>query len=205
MNDLICPADGKISQLGQISEGEIFQAKGHHFSVQDLLGIDPKQADVFKEGSFLTVYLAPPDYHRVHMPMDAHLTQMIYIPGRLFSVNFKTASRTPNLFARNERVVTLFETSVGKMAVILVGAMIVGSMETVFAGTITPPRRKELQKWNYEHPIHFRRGEELGRFKLGSTVIVLFEREKIVWDPCLKSTRPVKMGEKLGIIRPDRW
>ncbi len=203
--DLVSPADGCISQLGNIDHHQIFQAKGHHFTVQDLLGGDQKLAETFIDGSFLTVYLAPKDYHRVHMPIDGHLLQMIYVPGKLFSVNFKTAACTPNLFAQNERVIAIFQTSIGKVAVILVGAMIVGSIETVWAGTILSPRQSSVENWHYDQPIHLRRGEELGRFKLGSTVIVLLENEKVTWDSHLASTNPVCMGEKLGVLKPDQW
>lgn len=205
IHDLVSPADGQISQMGRIEQGQIFQAKNHYFSVQSLLGNNLQEAALFKEGSFLTLYLAPADYHRVHMPLDGHLSQMIYIPGTLFSVNGKTANCTPNLFARNERVVTLFDTSIGRVAVILVGAMIVGSIETVWAGTITPPRKQSVQCWNYDSPIYLKRGEEIGHFKLGSTVILLFEKETVVWDPDLIANHILKMGQKIGIFKPARW
>jgi len=205
IHDLISPADGQISQLGQIEQNQIFQAKGHRFSAQDLLGGDPKQTEPFINGSFLTVYLAPENYHRVHMPIDGYLSQMLYIPGRLFPVNFKTTACTPNLFARNERVIAFFNTSIGRVAIVLVGAMIVGSIETVWAGTITPPRVGEQRVWNFDTPIHLKRGEEIGRFKLGSTVILLFERDKVFWEPSLTTTHPVLMGQRLGTFKPDRW
>ena len=202
--DLISPADGQISQMGKIEQGQIFQAKSHYFSVQNLLGNNFKDAELFKEGSFLTVYLAPADYHRVHMPLDGHLSQMVYVPGSLFSVNGKTAECTPGLFARNERVITFFDTSIGRVAVILVGAMIVGSIETVWAGTITPPRKQSLHTWHYDNPIYLKRGEELGHFKLGSTVILLFEKDTVLWDLTLAATSVVQMGQRIGMFKPDR-
>lgn len=203
--DLISPADGQISQLGKIEQGQIFQAKNHYFSVQSLLGNAFKEAELFKEGTFVTIYLAPADYHRVHMPLDGHLSQMIYVPGSLFSVNGKTADCTPNLFARNERVITFFNTSIGRVAIILVGAMIVGSIETVWAGTVTPPRKKSVHTWNYDNPIYLKRGEEIGHFKLGSTVILLFEKDTIAWDPNLAAIHTLQMGQRIGAFKPDRW
>ena len=206
LNVLVCPADGEISQLGAIEDGRIIQAKNHNFTVQDLLGGDAKYALPFRQGSFMTVYLAPKDYHRVHMPVDGVVSEMIYIPGQLFSVNNKTATNIPNLFARNERVVVFFNTSVGRVAMVLVGAMIVGSIETVWAGTVTGQQNQNLpiQHWHYDSPIHYRRGEEMGRFKLGSTVIVLFEQNKVVWDPEFMASTMVQMGQRLGVLKPDQ-
>ncbi len=205
IHDLISPADGQISQIGKIQQGQIFQAKGRHFTVQNLLGNNSKEAEIFKDGAFLTIYLAPENYHRVHMPLDGHLSQMIYIPGRLFSVNAKTVDCISNLFARNERVIALFNTSIGRVAIVLVGAMIVGSIETIWAGTITPPRKQSIHTWNYDNPIYLKRGEEMGHFKLGSTVILLFERETTVWDPNLTTTHAIHMGQRIGVFKPDRW
>ncbi len=205
IHDLISPVDGQISQLGAIQAGKIFQAKGHDFSTAELLGGNTTLAEPFAQGSFLTVYLAPKDYHRVHMPIDGALIQMIYVPGSLFSVNTKTTHCTPNLFARNERVIAVFNTSIGRVVVVLVGAMIVGSIEMISAGTITPPRHKSIHTWNLDHPIHLKRGEELGRFKLGSTVIALFEENKVTWDPPFAPTEPVLFGQKLGSFKPDQW
>lgn len=206
IHDLVSPVDGQISQLGTIAEGKIFQAKGHHFTAEELLGGDTTLAESFVNGSFLTVYLAPKDYHRVHMPIDGVLTQMIYVPGSLYSVNFKTTSCTPNLFARNERVIAIFNTSIGRVAVVLVGAMIVGSIEMISTGTITPPRLKSIQIWDHlEHPIYLKRGEELGRFKLGSTVILLFEENKVTWDPPFAATALVQFGQRIGSFKPDQW
>ena len=205
IHDLISPVDGQISQLGAIQAGKIFQAKGHDFSTTELLGGDTALAEPFAQGSFLTVYLAPKDYHRVHMPIDGALIQMIYVPGSLFSVNTKTTHCTPNLFARNERVIAVFNTSIGRVVVVLVGAMIVGSIEMISAGTITPPRHNSIHTWNLDHPIHLKRGEELGRFKLGSTVIALFEENKITWDPPFAAAEPVLFGQRLGSFKPDQW
>lgn len=201
LHDLISPVDGCISQLGNIHETQIFQAKNHYFSVQALLG-GHAQAKPFLNGSFLTAYLAPKDYHRVHMPIDGHLEQMIYVPGQLFSVNFETADEIPGLFARNERVITFFNTSIGKVAVVLVGAMLVSSIETVWAGTISPPRRKAIQIWDYQNPIRLERGAELGLFKLGSTVIVLFEPNAIDWDPGFSTNSNILVGQRLGSFKP---
>ncbi len=205
LHDLVSPADGCISQIGQIHEDQIFQAKGHYYTVANLLGNDSTLTKPFQNGSFLTVYLAPKDYHRVHMPVDGYLSHMLYVPGKLFSVNTKTAECTANLFAKNERVIAFFNTSLGRVAVILVGAMIVGSIETVWAGTITPPRQQTPHLWNYDHPIFLRRGEEMGRFKLGSTVILLFEENAVSWDSGLTAEAPVLMGQRIGTIKPDRW
>lgn len=205
IHDLVSPVDGQISQMGAIEKGKIFQAKGHHFTAEELLGGDSALAEPFVKGSFLTVYLAPKDYHRVHMPIDGALTQMIYVPGSLFSVNTKTTNCTPNLFARNERVIAIFNTSIGRVAIVLVGAMIVGSIEMISAGTITPPRSKSIHVWNIDEPINLKRGEELGRFKLGSTVIVLFEENKVTWDPPFAATEPVQLGQRLGSFKPDQW
>ena len=198
---ILCPADGAISQLGPIEHGRVFQAKGHSYSVTELLGGDSQRAAPFMGGDFATVYLSPKDYHRVHMPLAGTLREMIYVPGRLFSVNQTTAENVPELFARNERVVCLFDTERGPMAVVLVGAMIVASIETVWAGLITPPKR-ELKTVRYDEaaraPIHLEKGAELGRFKLGSTAIVLFGPEQVKWASELGANSPVRMGQLLA-------
>ncbi|SHM29017.1 archaetidylserine decarboxylase [Pseudomonas punonensis] len=198
---VLCPADGAISQLGRIEHGRVFQAKGHSYSVTELLGGDSERAALFMGGDFATVYLSPKDYHRVHMPLAGTLREMIYVPGRLFSVNQTTAENVPELFARNERVVCLFDTERGPMAVVLVGAMIVASIETVWAGLITPPKR-ELKTVRYDEaaraPISLEKGAELGRFKLGSTAIVLFGPEQVKWAEELGANSPVRMGQLLG-------
>ncbi len=201
-NSVVSPADGLIAQIGNIQQQNIIQAKGHNYSVLDLLGGDTINAANFNNGSFATIYLAPHDYHRVHMPLTGRLTQMQYIPGKLFSVNTHAAENIPNLFARNERVVTMYETNAGKMAVILVGAMIVGSIETIWAGTICPPHFTSINTWQYENNdfqhIEIAKGAEMGRFKLGSTVIVLFEQNSVVWEQTARINGLVKIGQKIG-------
>lgn len=190
---VVSPADGAISQLGKIDDGDIFQAKGQSFSVEKLIG-DPQLAAPFKNGEFATVYLSPKDYHRVHMPFAGTLTETLYIPGELFSVNQTTAENIPGLFARNERMVCLFDTTVGRMAVVLVGAMIVAGIETVATGKVKPTGRLELN----HHDMVLAKGDELGRFYLGSTAVVLFEPNKIAWDSNFRANSTVVMGEALG-------
>lgn len=198
---ILSPADGAISQLGTIEHGRIFQAKGHSFSTVELLGGDAERAAPFMGGQFATVYLSPKDYHRVHMPLGGTLKEMVYVPGRLFSVNQTTAENVPELFARNERVVCLFDTERGPMAVVLVGAMIVASIETVWAGLVTPPKR-ELKSTRYDAPargpIELAKGAEMGRFKLGSTAIVLFGPNQVQWAEELCAGSAVRMGQLLG-------
>lgn len=174
---IVSPADGAISQLGKIEAGDIFQAKGQSFSVEKLIA-DPQLAEPFKNGEFATVYLSPKDYHRVHMPFAGTLTETLYVPGELFSVNQTTAENIPGLFARNERMVCLFDTELGRMAVVLVGAMIVAGIETVATGKVKPTGRLELN----QHNLFLEKGAELGRFYLGSTAVILFEENKIQWD-----------------------
>lgn len=187
-----------VSQLGPITDGTLIQAKGHTYEAVELLGGDAELAAEFNDGHFATLYLSPKDYHRVHMPCDGTLRQMIYVPGELFSVNPLTAQNVPNLFARNERVVCIFDTAYGPMAQVLVGATIVGSIETVWAGTITPPRSPRLHVWNYpaegEQAISLKKGEEMGRFKLGSTVINLFAKDAIAFVEGLEPGQPTRMG-----------
>ncbi|WP_199774842.1 archaetidylserine decarboxylase [Pseudoalteromonas sp. T1lg48] len=170
------PVDGAISQLGDILDGQLVQAKGHYYSLQALLGGKEADAEPFWGGKFATIYLAPKDYHRIHMPVDGTLKRMIYVPGDLFSVNPLTAQNVPNLFARNERVVAIFDTEIGPLAMVLVGATIVASIETVWAGTVTPPAGKDVFSWDYpstgDRAVHLKKGEEMGRFKLGSTVVL---------------------------------
>ena len=203
--DIASPADGAISQIGQIEQEKLFQAKGHYYTLNQLLGGDENSAQHFKNGHFATIYLSPKDYHRVHMPVTGTLKKMIYVPGRLFSVNTLTAQNVPSLFARNERVICLFDTELGPMAVILVGAMIVASIETVWAGLITPPKR-QLKQFTYPQAeeIRLEKGEEMGRFKLGSTVIVLFGENVVNWTEDLKEQSPVVMGQTLGEANPNR-
>ncbi|HEX5840962.1 MAG TPA: archaetidylserine decarboxylase [Pseudomonas sp.] len=198
---VLCPADGAVSQLGKIEHGRIFQAKGHSFSLVELLGGDSERAAPFMGGEFATIYLSPKDYHRVHMPLAGTLKEMVYVPGRLFSVNQTTAENVPELFARNERVVCLFDTERGPMAVVLVGAMIVASIETVWAGLVTPPKRT-LKSVRYDEaaraPVVLEKGAELGRFKLGSTAIVLFGAEQVQWAAELAANSSVQMGQRLA-------
>ncbi len=194
---IISPADGAISQIGAITADKIFQAKGHDYSVTTLLGGDEQRAAAFVGGQFATVYLSPKDYHRVHMPFTGKLTQMIYVPGDLFSVNTTTAENVPNLFARNERVVCLFDTEVGQMAVVLVGAMIVAGIATAWAGNLAP-QGKNVVTTNYDGSIILKKGDELGRFYLGSTAIVLFGANVMQWRDNLTATTPVRMGEAMG-------
>lgn len=203
-NAVLCPADGAVSQLGKIEQGRVFQAKGHSYSVIELLGGDSQRAAAFMGGEFATIYLSPKDYHRVHMPLTGTLREMVYVPGRLFSVNQTTAENVPELFARNERVVCLFDTERGPMAVVLVGAMIVASIETVWAGLVTPPKRA-LKTFSYDEaaraPITLEKGAEMGRFKLGSTAIVLFGPDQVQWAETLTANSPVQMGQHLGTPR----
>jgi phosphatidylserine decarboxylase len=198
-NAIACPADGCISQIGAINNGYIFQAKGQEYNLLELVGGDIDIAKQFVDGSFATVYLSPKDYHRVHMPLGGTLQIMTHVPGDLFSVNETTASHVPRLFARNERVVALFNTEHGPMAVILVGAMIVASIETVWAGLVTP-KKKQIQTTHYNNTddIYLEKGEEMGRFKLGSTAIVLFGKGAAEWNNDLVANSPVMMGEKMG-------
>ncbi|GLZ85298.1 phosphatidylserine decarboxylase [Pseudomonas sp. BN414] len=198
---ILCPADGAISQIGPIEHGRCFQAKGHSFSVLELLGGDADRAAPFMGGEFATVYLSPKDYHRVHAPLGGTLREMVYVPGRLFSVNQSTAENVPELFARNERVVCIFDTERGPMAVVLVGAMIVASIETTWAGLVTPPKR-ELKTFSYDEsaraPITLEKGDEIGRFKLGSTAIVLFGPDQVNWAESAWPGSQVRMGQLLA-------
>lgn len=203
-NLLVQPADGAISQLGPIEGNQIFQAKGHHYSLEALVAGSPQMSDVFRDGAFVTTYLAPKDYHRVHMPCNGILREMIYVPGDLYSVNPLTARNIPNLFARNERVICLFDTDFGPMAQILVGATIVGSIETVWAGTITPPRDGAIKRWtwpaaNEEGAVVLLKGQEMGRFKLGSTVINLFAPGKVQLAASLAAESVTRMGQPLAM------
>ena len=199
VNSVISPADGAVSQLGRIESGRVFQAKGQTFSVLELLGGDADAAAAFADGEFITGYLSPRDYHRVHMPFAGTLTKMTYVPGDLFSVNTVTAEEVPRLFSRNERVVCHFNTSVGPMVVVLVGAMIVASIETTWAGLVAPLRRKIIStRYTDVQPVHLAKGDELGRFLLGSTAIVLFPRGTVGWNSDLAALEPVKMGEAIG-------
>ncbi len=195
----VCPVDGAISQFGAIHQGQIFQAKGHDYSATALVGGDSQLAAQFHNGSFATIYLSPRDYHRIHMPCDGRLMRMIYVPGDLFSVNPATARGVPGLFARNERVVCLFESPHGPFILTLVGATIVGSMATVWQGVINPPRTGEVREWTYaDQNINLKKGEEMGRFLLGSTVVLLFPADTLAFNPAWAPAGPVCMGEMMG-------
>ncbi len=202
-NAVVSPADGAISQLGRIVGSDLLQAKGRHFSLYELLGGDSALAQEFVNGDFATVYLSPKDYHRVHMPFTGTLREMIYVPGRLFSVNQATTRQIADLFARNERAICVFDTAHGPMVVILVGAMIVAGIETVFAGQVTPLART-VQRTRYQldsrGPITLNTGDELGRFYLGSTAILLFPEGGVSFSPNLGPDVPVRMGEKIGSL-----
>ncbi|BCE02066.1 archaetidylserine decarboxylase [Marinicellulosiphila megalodicopiae] len=197
-NGFACPADGAISQLGDIKQGRIFQAKGFDFTCEELLA--GENVALYQNGKFATVYLSPKDYHRVHMPCDGKLTAMTYIPGDLFSVNTQTSENVPRLFSRNERVVAHFETPHGPMAMVLVGAMVVASIETVWAGLVAPLKRQIKHQPYPLEQIELKKGEEMGRFLLGSTVVLLFGNEQIQWLDSLESQSEVTMGEKIAKI-----
>jgi len=202
--DLVCPADGAISECGAIAGEQIFQAKGHHYSTQALLGGDTGLAKKFENGAFATIYLSPRDYHRIHMPCAGRLVRMIHVPGSLFSVNPLMASKIPGLFARNERVVCVFESEQGPFALVLVGAVIVGSVETVWHGVVTPPHNRRVSFWNYggsENIVELAQGAEMGRFKLGSTVVALFSRRDTRFAPDWLPAKQVRMGEAMGYFR----
>lgn len=196
--NIISPVDGAISQMTAIDHNTIIQAKGQGYSIEALLG-DSDMASQFENGNFTTLYLSPRDYHRIHMPVDGTLKKVIHVPGRLFSVNPATVHNVPALFARNERVVCLFETPVGPMAFVLVGAIFVASMETVWQGEITPPTHHEIRSWDYnDNPVNLKQGEEMGRFNMGSTVIMLFGKNAMQWLEEHNETDPVIMGQLIG-------
>ena len=211
---LVCPVDGAISQFGGIERDQIFQAKGHHYSTTALVGGDAALAAPFENGHFATIYLSPKDYHRIHLPCDGRLLRMIHVPGDLFSVNPATARGVPGLFARNERVVCVFDSAHGRFVLTLVGATIVGSMATVWHGVVNPPRRASLREWRYEDQnIALKQGDEMGRFLLGSTVVLLFPRDAgdagdagdardprggLRFNPAWSAARPVRLGEAMA-------
>jgi phosphatidylserine decarboxylase len=195
----VCPVDGAISQFGRIDRDQIFQAKAHHYTTQALVGGDALLAAQFENGSFATLYLSPKDYHRIHMPCRGILRRMIYVPGSLFSVNPVTARAIPGLFARNERVVCVFESAHGPFVLALVGATIVGSMATVWHGVVNPPRLANIREWRYdEKPIVLEQGAEMGRFLLGSTVVMLFPRDTLQFNPVWEAARSIRMGELMA-------
>jgi phosphatidylserine decarboxylase len=195
----ICPVDGAISQFGRTDRDQILQAKGHHYAITALVGGDGKLAERFEHGSFATLYLSPRDYHRVHMPCDGRLVRMVYVPGTLFSVNPITARAVPGLFARNERVVCVFDTPHGPMVLVLVGATVVGSMATVWHGTVNSPRPGRVREWDYEDgEVELARGEEMGRFMLGSTVVVLLPNIPLVFNASWAPGGAVHLGEAMA-------
>lgn len=197
--DLVCPVDGAISQFGAIERDQIFQAKGHHYSTTALVGGDAALAAEFDNGHFATLYLSPKDYHRIHMPCDGRLRRMIHVPGDLFSVNPATARGVPGLFARNERVVCVFDSARGPFVLTLVGATIVGSMATMWHGVVNPPRSAQLREWHYsDQNVSIKKGAEMGRFLLGSTVVLLFPRGPLRFNPSWAPARPVRLGEAMA-------
>ena len=195
----VCPVDGAISQFGTIEREQIFQAKGHSYTTTALLGGQAELAQAFQDGHFATLYLAPKDYHRIHMPCEGTLTRMVHVPGDLFSVNPVTARGVPGLFARNERVICLFDTAHGPLALVLVGATIVGSMATVWHGVVNPPRPGTVREWRYAPgEVRLRQGEEMGRFLLGSTVVLLWPKASLEFNPAWAAERAVQVGEKMA-------
>ncbi|MEO5573224.1 MAG: archaetidylserine decarboxylase [Gammaproteobacteria bacterium] len=201
--EIACPVDGSVSQVGAIDDTRIFQAKGHYYHLEQLLGGSAARAQVFKDGQFASLYLAPKDYHRIHMPCSGRLREMIYVPGHFFGVNASTACVVPGLFARNERVICIFDTDAGPMALILVGALFVASMETVWAGVVTSNSRNTITVWDYHDtatPVVLEHGAEMGRFNMGSTVIVLFAQGSMQWDAAIKPAAKIQMGQVLGRV-----
>ena len=193
--DLVCPVDGAISQFGRIERDQIFQAKGHSYSTTALVGGDAALGGLFEDGHFANIYLSPKDYHRIHMPCAGRLTRMVYVPGELFSVNPVTAQGVPGLFARNERVVCVFESVRGPFVLVLVGAAIVGSMATVWQGVICPPRGR-VREWRYDdQSVELQQGDEMGRFLLGSTVVMLFPKGPLSFNPGWAPAGSVRLGE----------
>ena len=196
---LVCPVDGAISQFGPIAKDQVFQAKGHSYSTTALVGGDAALGARFENGHFATLYLSPRDYHRIHMPCAGSLTRMIHVPGELFSVNPTTARGVPGLFARNERVVCVFESAQGPFVLVLVGATIVGSMATVWHGQVNPPRPGTLRQWDYAPgQVSLQKGEEMGRFLLGSTVVMLFPQGPLQFNPQWAPARPIQLGEAMA-------
>lgn len=202
--EIACPVDGVVSQAGRISDGRIVQAKGRSFSVVELLGGSQQRAAPFAGGAFATLYLSPRDYHRIHMPRRGRLAEMVHVPGRLFSVDAATTRAVPRLFARNERVACLFDTAEGAMAVVAVGALFVSAVETVWHGLVTPPRGRRVRTWSYpvqgEGVVRLQRGDEIGRFNMGSTVIVLLASDRVGWSDGLEPEAVVRTGAAIGNI-----
>lgn len=197
---ILSPADGTVSQCGAIEAGRLFQAKGRDYSLLELLGGDADRAALFEGGSFNTIYLSPRDYHRVHMPLEGTLRETVHVPGRLFSVAPHTVRTIPRLFARNERLICLFDTEHGPMAVILVGAIFVACIETVWTGVATPPHTGRIRAETPPDHVQLARGAELGRFNMGSTVILLFGRDRARWEPACEAGAAIRMGQRIGHI-----
>ena len=196
---IISPVDGCVAQMGEAHQQQLLQAKNFYFTLESLLGGDKESAAAFADGSFATLYLAPRDYHRVHMPLNGTLDKTIYVPGDLFSVNRITSEHIPNLYSRNERLITLYNTEIGRVAVILVGAMIVGNIQTSWSAT--PARHKDLHITHMSPPLELAKAAEIGYFHLGSTVILLFEKNRLTWTPSLASGSSLKMGQVIGQIK----
>lgn len=201
---IACPVDGRVSQAGDIEGDRIFQAKGRDYSLRELLGGDAELAARFAGGHFATLYLSPRDYHRIHMPLAGRLSETVYVPGRLFSVAPHTVNTVPRVFARNERLVAVFETEAGPMAMVLVGALFVACIETVWAGVVTPPHGYRVRRTDFSHntSVQLARGAEMGRFNMGSTVILLFGPQRMQWEARLTAGQPVRMGEAIGRLSP---
>lgn len=201
---LVCPIDGSVSQIGNIQHGNIFQAKGHSYTLHQLLCEDRQLIDPFVSGKFATLYLSPRDYHRVHMPLGGRLCKTVYLPGRLFAVNQRTVRVVKRVFARNERVIMLFDTSTGPMALIMVGAIFVGSISTAWNGMITPRRNRQTQIWDHQDGeqsrIDVKTGQEIACFNMGSTVILLFGPDSITWSDDLEAGSAVQMGQRIGTV-----
>ncbi|MGH8580584.1 MAG: archaetidylserine decarboxylase [Gammaproteobacteria bacterium] len=203
-SSVIAPVDGWVSEIGTIQDDSITQAKGRRFTLSQLLGGDPEFAEHFRGGRFTTLYLSPREYHRVHMPVGGRLREMVYIPGRLFAVNPRSVRVINSLFARNERIVSLFDTGAGLMALIMVGAIFVGSMYTVWHGAVTPTRARTPRRWRYEgDAVHLDKGAEVGRFNMGSTVILLFKQGAVRWSDALPPGERIQMGQSIGTFTPS--
>ena len=199
--EMVSPVDGAISQFGPIAHDQIFQAKGHHYSTTALLAGDAALAKTFDDGLFATLYLSPKDYHRIHMPCAGRLVRMVYVPGDLFSVNPTTARGVPGLFARNERVVCVFDSAKGPFVLVLVGATIVGSMATTWHGVVNPPRLPDVREWRYgDAPVHLKQGDEMGRFLLGSTVVLLWPKDTLRFNLAWAPGGAVRMGEPMARV-----
>jgi phosphatidylserine decarboxylase len=202
---IACPVDGSISELGNIRDGSLIQAKGREYSLETLLGGDANRASPFRNGKFITLYLSPRDYHRIHMPVAGRLRETCYVPGRLFSVAPHTTRAIPGLFTRNERLCTIFDTAAGPMAMVLVGAIFVSCIETVWEGVVNPVPGRPLAVRHFQDsggsPVELQRGDEMGRFNMGSTVILLYGHDRVDWLDDLQAGESVQLGDVLGRIR----